>query len=307
MLDEYKNTQLIAYKMIINAIEKNRCSHAYLLETNGLIDKENFALAFAKYLLCPYNYSNNKNCVNCKQCSNIDKNIFEDLKIIRPDGLWIKKEQLLELQDDFKTKSVISGKKVYIITDATKLNASSSNSILKFLEEPKENIIAILLADNIHQLMDTIVSRCQMIPLVNNFNNKNIENYLSVKVENIDLIFNTTINFVKQLEKLKENTLLYTKKIFHNNIVEKNDLIASFEIMILYYKEALNIKLNGKSEIFNELDKIILENSIENLNNKISKLIELKNKIYLNANTNLLIDKLIIELGGSYENSWSTI
>lgn len=307
MLGEYKDTQKIAYKMITNAIEKNRCSHAYLLETNGLIDKKSFALAFAKYLLCPYNYLDKQHCVNCTQCKNIDKGIFEDLKVIEPDGLWIKKEQLLELQEDFKTKSVISGKKVYIITDASKLNASSSNSILKFLEEPKENIIAILLADNVHQLLDTIVSRCQIIPLINNINNNEIENYLSVKVEDIDLILNTTINFIKQLEKLKENTILYTKKLFHNTIVEKNDIIASFEIMILYYKEALNIKLNRKTEVFSEVDELLLNNSVESLNNKINKLIELKNKIYINANTNLLIDKLIIELGGSYENSRSTI
>lgn len=307
MLDEYKDTQIIAYRMIKNAIEKNRCSHAYLLETNGLIDKELFALAIAKYLLCPYNYSSSEYCVNCTQCENIDKGIFEDLKVIKPDGLWIKKEQLLELQEDFKTKSVISGKKVYIITDATKLNASSSNSILKFLEEPKENIIAILLADNVHQLLDTIVSRCQIIPLINNINNSSIENYLSVKVENIELIMNVSINFISQLEKLKENAILYTKKLFHNNIVEKNDLIASFEIMILYYKDALNIKLNRETEVFNKVDELLLNNSIEDLNNKINKLIELKNKIYINANTNLLIDKLIIELGGSHEDSRSTV
>ena len=307
MLDEYKDTQSIAYKMIINAVKKNRCSHAYLLETNGLIDKEDFAKAFAKYLLCPYNYLNNKQCVNCTQCNNIDKGIFEDLKVIKPDGLWIKKEQLLELQEEFKTKSVISGKKVYIITDASKLNDSSSNSILKFLEEPKENIIAILLADNVHQLLDTIVSRCQIIPLTNVLNDKNIENYISVKVEDINLILTTTLNFVKELETKKEKTILFTKKIFHNNIIEKNDLIASFEIMILYYKDALNKKLDRKTEIFNDINDKLLENSIEELNYKINKLIDLKGKIYINANTNLLIDKLIIELGGSHEDSRSTI
>ena len=65
--------------------------------------------------------------------------------------MWIKKEQLLELQEEFMTKGLLTSKKIYIITDATKLNTSSANSILKFLEEPADNIIAILLADNIHQ------------------------------------------------------------------------------------------------------------------------------------------------------------
>ncbi len=305
MLDEYEKDQPIAIKIIKNAVLKNKISHAYLLETNGYIEKENFAICLAKYLLCPNKYSNNSNCVNCTQCKNIDKNIFEDLKIIRPidDSLWIKKDQLIELQKDLSTKSVQSGKKIYIITDATKLNASSSNSMLKFLEEPNPNIIAILLADNIHQLLDTIVSRCQIISLNPTFKDKKLEEYLSVTVENIDLIENTIVNFLKQFEIKKEQTIIYAKKLFHNNITSKNDLIAAFEMMLLYYKDALSLKLNGQAEVFNEIDKNILNNSIQELNRRISILLELKKKIYVNANTNLLIDKLIIEMGGMYENS----
>lgn len=305
MLDEYEKDQPIAIKIIKNAVLKNKISHAYLLETNGYIEKENFAICLAKYLLCPNKYSNNSNCVNCTQCKNIDKNIFEDLKIIRPidDSLWIKKDQLIELQKDLSTKSVQSGKKIYIITDATKLNASSSNSMLKFLEEPNQNIIAILLADNIHQLLDTIVSRCQIISLNPTFKDKKLEEYLSVTVENIDLIENTIVNFLKQFEIKKEQTIIYAKKLFHNNITSKNDLIAAFEMMLLYYKDALSLKLNGQAEVFNEIDKNILNNSIQELNRRISILLELKKKIYVNANTNLLIDKLIIEMGGMYENS----
>ena len=63
-------------------------------------------------LLCPYNYSNSDKCVDCTQCKNIDKNIFQDIKIIEPDGLWIKKEQLDELQKEFSEKSVITNKKL---------------------------------------------------------------------------------------------------------------------------------------------------------------------------------------------------
>lgn len=305
MLDKYIKDQPVAIKIIKNAVSKNKVSHAYLLETNGYIDKEDFAICLAKYLLCPNNYSDNTNCVKCTQCQNIDKNLYEDLKIVKPedDSLWIKKDQLIELQKDMSTMSVQSGKKVYIITDATKLNASSSNSILKFLEEPSPNIIAILLADNIHQLLDTIVSRCQIISLNPTFKNKKLEEYLSVNVEDIELIKTTAINFLKQFETKHENLIIYTKKLFHNNVVDKNDLIAAFELMMLYYKDALSIKLNGQPLVFGEIDEKVLENSIKELNRRINILLDLKKKIYVNANTNLLIDKLIIELGGMYEDS----
>lgn len=296
MLDDYTIEQAVAHKIFKNTIQKNRCSHAYLIETNGYSKKIELAKAFAKYLLCPNNYSNNQKCVNCTQCDNIDKNIFGELTIIEPDGMWIKKEQLLELQATFKMKSVLANKKVYIITDATKLNPSSSNSILKFLEEPSDDIVAILLADNIHQLLDTIVSRCQVITLNKTKENNKLESLLSVQVENIDLIKETTINFINKIEKEKEQTILYTKKIFHNNIIEKNDLIAAFEIMILYYKEAINERLNRKLELFNNVEGLI-NNDIETLNSKIKIITNLKNKIYVNANANLLVDKLILELG----------
>lgn len=302
MLDDFLLEQSIACKIIKNAKEKNKLSHAYLLETNGYSDKKAFAVAIAKYLLCPKNQENKDDCVKCTICKNIDKNIFEDLKIIEPAGLWIKKEQLIELQSDFSKISVQSGKKIYIITDATRLNTSSSNSLLKFLEEPNLNIIAILMADNIHQLLDTIISRCQIISLNSKLEN-NLQNYLSVQVENLELIKNTSIEFINKLEKKHEQMILLSKKNFHNIISEKNDLIASFEIMILYYKDILNLKIRKSTDIFNDIDQNMLDLSKENIIFKINKLIELKKKVYINANTNLLIDRLILELGGFNENS----
>lgn len=301
MLDEYKEEQKIAYKVLKNAVLKDKCAHAYLIETNGYIKKEEFALSIAKYILCPNKYSNSQKCVNCTQCQNIDKNIFSEVKIIRPekDSLWIKKEQLIELQEEFMTKSLLANKKIYIITDATKLNTSSANSILKFLEEPADNIIAILLADNIHQLLDTIVSRCQIISLVNKKIKENmLESLISVKIENIEEIKDATINYINELEKNKKEMILYNKKYFHNNIKEKNEIIASFEIMILYYKDAINLKLNRKPEVIENIDNILMNNTIDKLNEKIKIITNLKKNIYVNANTNLLMDKLVIELGG---------
>lgn len=301
MLDEYKEEQKIAYKVLKNAVLKDKCAHAYLIETNGYIKKEEFALSIAKYILCPNKYSNSQKCVNCTQCQNIDKNIFSEVKIIRPekDSLWIKKEQLIELQEEFMTKSLLANKKIYIITDATKLNTSSANSILKFLEEPADNIIAILLADNIHQLLDTIVSRCQIISLVNKKTKENmLESLISVKIENIEEIKEATINYINELEKNKKEMILYNKKYFHNNIKEKNEIIASFEIMILYYKDAINLKLNRKPEVIENINNILMNNTIDKLNEKIKIITNLKKNIYVNANTNLLMDKLVIELGG---------
>ena len=182
MLDKYMESQNIVYKTLTNAVNKNTYSHAYLFETNGNEDALDIAISFAKTLLCPNNYTNNNQCVNCTQCQKIDKNIFSDIKIIEPDGMWIKKEQLDELQKEFSKKSVESNKKIYIINHAELLNVQASNSILKFLEEPEENIIAILVTKNIYQLLTTIVSRCQIISLKKNKEKETIDEEVNEKL-----------------------------------------------------------------------------------------------------------------------------
>ena len=53
--------------------------------------------------------------------------------------------------------------KVYIIEAFEKLTVQGENSILKFLEEPPDNTIAILLSTKPEQILDTIHSRCRHV------------------------------------------------------------------------------------------------------------------------------------------------
>lgn len=294
MLDKYIEKQNIVYKTLTNAVSKNTYSHAYLFETNDNEDAFEIALSFAKTLLCPNNYTNNNKCVDCTQCQKIDRNIFSDIQIINPDGMWIKKEQLDSLQKEFSKKSIESNKKIYIINNAELLNVQASNSILKFLEEPEENIIAILITKNIYQLLPTIVSRCQIISLKKNNNQeKIIDEEIKEKLEYIN-------NFVKYLEKEKINAMLMTQKLWHDYFKERKDYIVGYELILIYYKDILNFKLNRKIELFSdykeEIEIIANNNTFSNLIYKINKVIELKEYIKVNANQNLLLDKLIIEL-----------
>ena len=65
MLDNYKETQETTYKILRNAIIKDKCSHAYLFETGGFSNSMDLIISFVKALECPYKYTNNKNCKNC--------------------------------------------------------------------------------------------------------------------------------------------------------------------------------------------------------------------------------------------------
>lgn len=317
MLDDFSLEEQVTYKTLINSVKNNKLSHAYLIESNGYSKSLDLAVAFAKYLLCPKNYSNSDKCGNCSQCKNIDKNEFIELKIIEPDGQWIKKSQLDQLQELFSRKSVIGNKKVYIINKAERLNVSSSNSILKFLEEPEQGIVAILVAESISQLLPTIVSRCQILSLKNNKkltnlstiekignilkdNESDILNYISdaeneKKIEKI-------IEFIDYYENNKERTLLYSNKLWHNIFKEREDIYDAFSILILLYRDILNIKIDRKLEVFNDyvnkINFIAENNTLDEITKKINVIINLREKIRFNINNNLLIDKLIIELKG---------
>ena len=305
MLDDYKIEQPVVYKTLINSVKKNKISHAYLFETHGFPKSLEIVLAFVKYLLCPKNYSNNIFCGNCTQCQKIDKNNHIELKIIKPDGMWIKKEELIDLQQEFSKKALTGTKKVYIITEADKLNPASANSILKFLEEPEENIIAILMVENKYQLLDTIISRCQIISLLNNKKDEGFNTFEKVSNiivnENIDESnLDNIINFVNYYEKNGLDTILNTQKLWHQYFNDKETINDAFEVISLYYMDALNILCNYNLNIFDKyiasLKEITNKNTIDSLISKINTVLKLKELIKYNVNNNLLLDKLILEL-----------
>ena len=304
MLDEFKQEQPILYKLLTNQISNNKVSHAYLFETNGYKKYNEFLISFAKVLLCGHV----KKEENCHICERIDKNIYSELKIINPDGMWIKKEQLLELQDNFKTKSIESNRKVYIINNAECLNNSSANSILKFLEEPADNIVAILVTNNIHQLLQTIVSRCQVLTMTNTSvnNTQNVENkiksYLNIEnpEEEIKQMLNDTIDYIYFYELNYLDTIIYNKNLVLNKFDTRDKLVLFLNIMLLFYKDVLDFKLKEESNFFEikDLEKIANKNTLEKLQNKISLILNAKNDLKINANMNLLLDKLVIDLEG---------
>lgn len=307
MLEDFKQEQPIAYKILKNTTINNKYSHAYLFETNGYYNSIPLVFSFVKTILCPVHGDHQEPCPICQM---IDSHNYPELQIIKPDGLWIKKEQLINLKEEFNQKALVGSKKVYIILEAEKLNGASANSILKFLEEPEENIIAILVTNNIFQMLSTIISRCQKISLKNTknilkeenaetklglilFNKKELESEELEKIKKV-------INFPKYYEKHHLETLVYMTPLWHDYIKTKDELLISFEILIMYYKDVLNKLLNIKLDYFQTYEKDINEiaekNTLDSICHKLKILLEYKEKIKFNVNTALLMDRLVIAL-----------
>ncbi len=295
MFDIYKDEQPIVYRTLINSYNSNKLSHAYLFELNGYSKGYNLAIDFAKLLLCNNDTNNDK----------------LELKIIETDTQTIKKEQLDELQKEFMKKALNGDKKVYIIKEAEKLNDSSSNSLLKFLEEPPEGIIAILLTNNANLLLDTIVSRCQIL----SFKKENIEEFNSINKiayslfyddkDINDFINNTGITYIDMIveylvnfEKNKLENLVLKNKSFLEIFNDRIKLKIAFDLMILFYKDVINIILKNKNILYNDyIDSLTIvsdKNDLVNISKKVKILVDLSSTIKYNVNSNLLMDKLII-------------
>ena len=65
-----------------------------------------------------------------------------------------------ELIDNIYLSPRFEQKKIYLIYDASKMNQSAQNALLKTLEEVPNDVIIFLVATNIKKILDTIKSRC---------------------------------------------------------------------------------------------------------------------------------------------------
>ena len=74
----------------------------------------------------------------------------------------IRIEQIRNIKTFLGQKSIESGKKIVLIIDAHLLNEAASNCLLKTLEEPTNGLF-ILLTSRLNLLLETIISRCQLI------------------------------------------------------------------------------------------------------------------------------------------------
>lgn len=317
MLSEYYADNHIACEILYRQLKNLNISHAYIIETNNYYRGYDFALSFAKAILCPQKKVDRSGCDNCDLCTQIDNGNSAELEIIKPDGMWIKKDQLSGLQKDFSTKAVTASTKVYIIDQAEKMNEAAANSILKFLEEPEDNIVAILVVNNAEMLLDTISSRCQKIKLINKKNvigNTDLErvaNYIfDDKTQQMDFIqndqnkniLNSVIKFIKSIENDKSETLLKENIICSLIIKDKMLFQIYLKILLLIYNEALNYKIIKSEKIFVEnkdvLELIVSKNDTDSLASKILTILKIEERLKYNCNLNLVLDKLILMLEG---------
>ena len=279
---------------LINSASNNQMLHSYMFSGREGIGKKLFAKIFAKMILC---LSEDKPCNTCKSCISFEGENHPDfMQINADDGKSIKIEQIRLMQEKVVEKPIISNKKVYIINDAALLTKEAQNCVLKTLEEPPEYVIIILIVSNESKILNTVKSRCVKIEFekipdeeINNYLEKQgISKLSNVMLKQCDGSLKMALNIGEKTEEY--NTL---EKIINN--MEKENIAAIWNNAEILYK--------SQDEIFDYLDyiNVILYNKLLKINkisyvNCIEKVEKIKKNLLANANYNMCIDNLLLEL-----------
>jgi DNA polymerase-3 subunit delta' len=87
-----------------------------------------------------------------------------DLLVIRPEGTAIKIDQIRELKKALTFAPFESRQRIVLIEEVQTMRREAANSLLKLLEEPPPDNLLVLIGSTGASILDTIVSRCQVIP-----------------------------------------------------------------------------------------------------------------------------------------------
>lgn len=269
--------------------QNGNLAHAYLITTNNIEKCMKTLLNVIKSIFCMQKYE--ENCNKCSLCHLIDLGNLPSLKIIEPDGSFIKKDQINSLISSFSKSSQFTKENIYIIKNCEKMNKESANTILKFLEEPNDDVIGFFITTDISNILPTIQSRCQHIDV--NYTNSFCEN-LNISEERYQELYTIVKKYLEVIETNNKNLILNNKEYL--NDLEKEDIINIFKVILDIYKNKLESTYgydNNYHEL-NYLDRL----SRNNIKSKINLVREILNELMYNVNIDLLLDRFIIEMDG---------
>ncbi len=340
----------------LTAVNYGKISHAYLLEGEKGSGKKMIASSFSKILQCetskrfPFSGkisqweekdANSGNmsrelplsatisaCGKCESCIQTEHKTH-------PDIIWVTHEKpaiikVGEIRDQvihtIDIKPYKGPYKIYIIDDAEKMNAEAQNALLKSIEEPPEYAVFFLLTNNRGALLDTILSRCILLP-VKPVSKDQIIDYL-IKREEItkeEAEFAAAFSMgnigkailaatSEEFQEIKQVTVALLKMIHEAEIYEIEESVKKlkgwkdriddfFDIFLIWFRDLLFFKIDSKKS----KDKIIFKGeslslkkqadmiSLESIDYIIRRIDCAKTRIRANVNFDVSIELLFLE------------
>lgn len=156
--------QLVSHFMQL--IGDHRLAHAYLFNGMDGTGRQVLAQTVALRLFCQNVGPDGLPCGQCAECRRIMAGDHPDVVSVVPDGQRIKVDQVRYLKSEFTKSAVEGNQKIFIIDQMERMTTGAANSLLKFIEEPVGNTVALLLTANKNLILPTILSRTQIVDLL---------------------------------------------------------------------------------------------------------------------------------------------
>jgi len=268
MIEVKKNNFLLNEEVntcLNNIIKKQSFANGYIFYGAEGVGKKKTALQFINEIFKQYSPSEKVEEI-------IRNNNHPDFLIIEPDSILITKSsgnsnpekkiksgseiikisQIRNIKAFLSQKSIKSEKKIVLIIDAHLLNEAASNCLLKTLEEPSNGIF-ILVTSKLNLLLDTIISRCQLIRF-RSFSSKQINSILKDSLDTSKLNSNTKLKFEDLINSSNgsPNQLLKNIEIwndFSDEIISKVDFPIKNTLEILEICKLISDKLEIHQQI----------------------------------------------------------
>lgn len=310
-------------ELLAGSLRNNRLAHAYLFAGPRGTGKKRIAMHLAKALFCKELDADA--CGTCLQCRRIDAGNHPDVYVIAPDGASIKIDQVRALQKEMAMRSVESFHKVYILEHVDKMTTQAANSLLKFLEEPPAGVVALLLTENSHSILPTILSRCQLISF-SPLSAKAIAGQLQAEgvaagaanvaahitahfeearelcqSESFAQLRNVVIQLMQEIKQRNSQALFTIQELFQKYDRLKEELPLFLDLLILWLRDILYVQVGRNAHLINSDQQDDLQGQAlvwtrDELLHGIELVMDTKNRIERNANAQLAFERLVLQI-----------
>ena len=222
-------------------------------------------------------------------------------------------------------KGYEQGRKIYIVSRADRMNSSSANTLLKFLEEPDGDVTAILLTDSYQSMLPTIRSRCQRISflppsremMISELVEKGITTSMAATVTMVTadieeailiaqddafaLMRKTVLKLITASERNVHEALLFIQSDWSRHIKEKDDTDRALDLLLYAYRDIVVFKtgLNSiptypdQQEFFKGL---AMKMTYNELSVTMEAILQAKRQMHGNMNRMLLMEQLVLNM-----------
>jgi DNA polymerase-3 subunit delta' len=310
-------------ELLSASLRHDRLAHAYLFAGPRGAGKKGIALHLAKSLFCTELAGDA--CGRCLQCRRIEAGNHPDVHLIEPEGASLKIDQIRSLQKEMTMRAVESGRKVYVLEHADRMTVQAANSLLKFLEEPPAGVVAILITENSHAMLPTILSRCQVIPfsplpaesIASKLQAEGIAPGLARVASQITThleqarefsqsewfaqLRNIVIQLVQEIKQRDSLALFTIQDQFGKNDRLKEELPLFLDLLILWLRDILYVQVGRETRLINSDQQDVLTRQAlvwtqNELLHGIDIVMDTRKRIERYANPQLALERLVLQI-----------